>query len=721
MGKIFRILGLAVAALVVLVVVAAVVLPLLIDPNDFKGQIVEQVRDKTGRSLEIEGDIALSVFPWLGLAIGPTRLSNAPGFGAQPFVEVQAVQVRLQLLPLLRKDVVMDTVVLDGLHLHLAKDEQGVSNWADLGGAPADAAETADQAVAPEDSAKLALAGLAIGGVRMNDARVIWEDRHSGVRFAIEDLALNSGAIVPGQPVDLALSLRLTASQPAMAGEVAFDGAVWVSDSLQQIKLSGADLRADLKGAGLPGGAVDARLQTDLELDLEQQTLALPQLVLKALGVQLSGPVQGRNLLGEQPRFSAQLSVREFVPRELAQRLGVALPPSADATVLGKADAKFRLAATPEDLKVDQLALRLDASKLSGSLQVANFAKPALRFDLTLDQIDVDRYLPAPTPAPPATPAAAAATGAGAPGVAGTPGAAAAAGAAQLPLETLRALDIAGTLKIGALKAYQLRSSDVLVTLKAKDGVLRAHPAQAKLYQGQYAGDLRFDVRQDTPRIAMNEKLSGVQAGPLLKDLMGDDRLEGEANVQAKLTGKGVTPELIRKTLNGNASFAFTNGRVKGVDLTALIAQAEAALKGKPAATDTGPKETRFSELRGSATIRNGLVQNNDLSAQSPYLRVDGKGNTHLARETIDYLLTAKIVASPEGQGGKVFQELKGLAIPVKIGGSYSAPTYKVQLDKVLADKVKAEAKEKIEDKQQEVEQKLKKKLEDKLFKGLFR
>ncbi len=724
MAKVMRILGLLVAALIVLVVLAVVVLPLLIDPNDFKDDIAAQVQDKTGRSLEMEGDIELSVFPWLGLAIGPTRLSNAPGFGDQPFAEVQEVQVRLELLPLLRKEVVMDTVVLDGLRLNLAKNAQGRSNWADLGAAPDAPAVEPETAETP---AKVALAGLAIGGVRMSDARVVWDDQQSGARFAVEDLALTSGAIVPGQAVDLDLSLKLTASQPAMTGPLSFTGAVWVSESLQQVKLSGADLRVDLKGEGLPGKAVDARLQTDLELDLEQQTLKLPELVLKAMGVQLSGTVEGRDLQAELPRFSAKLAVREFVPRELLQRLAVELPPTADATVLGKADAKFGLEATPKDMKVNQLVMRLDDSTLSGQLQVSDFAKPAIRFDLILDEIDADRYLPPPAQEPASTPASKPAATAAKPGAksgakaAGTPGAAAAAGAAQLPLEALRALDINGTLKIGALKAYQLRSTDVLIGFKAKDGILRAHPAQAKLYQGQYAGDLRFDVRQDTPRIAMNEKLSGVQAGPLLKDLMGDDRLQGEANVQAKLTGEGLTPELIRKTLNGNASFAFTDGRVKGFDLAALIDQADALLKGRPQATDTGPKGTDFSELKGSATVRNGLVQNNDLTAKSPYFRVDGKGKTHLARETIDYLITAKIVGSREGQGGKTLQELKGLAIPVKIGGSYSAPTYKVQLDKVLAEKVKTEAKQKIEEKKQEVEQDLKKKLEDKLFKGLFR
>ena len=115
MGKLLRIVAWIAGLLVVLVVVASIVLPMIVDPNDYKDDIADLVKSKTGRTLAIEGDIGLSVFPWLAVEIGPTSLSNADGFSAQPFASVNDVQVRIKLLPLLRKQVEMDTVVLDGL------------------------------------------------------------------------------------------------------------------------------------------------------------------------------------------------------------------------------------------------------------------------------------------------------------------------------------------------------------------------------------------------------------------------------------------------------------------------------------------------------------------------------------------------------------------------------------------------------------------------------
>ena len=148
MGKLLRVVAWIAGLLVVLVVVASIVLPMIVDPNDYKDDIADLVKSKTGRTLTIDGDIGLSVFPWLAVEIGPTALSNAEGFSADPFASVREVQVRLKLLPLLRKQVEMDTVVLDGLSLSMETLADGRNNWADL------AAPAGDEAAAEKPEAK---------------------------------------------------------------------------------------------------------------------------------------------------------------------------------------------------------------------------------------------------------------------------------------------------------------------------------------------------------------------------------------------------------------------------------------------------------------------------------------------------------------------------------------------------------------------------------------
>ena len=92
-----------IAVVVILAISGLIALPFIVDPNDYKQQISEQVEKATGRTLILEGDIGLSVFPWIALELGPLSLSNAKGFDAKHFAKIDAAKVRIKLMPLLQK------------------------------------------------------------------------------------------------------------------------------------------------------------------------------------------------------------------------------------------------------------------------------------------------------------------------------------------------------------------------------------------------------------------------------------------------------------------------------------------------------------------------------------------------------------------------------------------------------------------------------------------
>ena len=220
-----------------------------------------------------------------------------------------------------------------------------------------------------------------------------------------------------------------------------------------------------------------------------------------------------------------------------------------------------------------------------------SFAAPAITFALTLDQIDLDRYLP-----PPDSKQDAAGNGSGK-SRAGSgcqryrettcTGRETAAG-------TLRRLNLNGDVRIARLKAFNLRSRDVQVQIRAKDGLLEISPLAAQLYDGAIKLDMKLDARKDTPRFSVKESLSGVQAGPLLKDLTGDDKLLGTADVKASLDGAGNNADEIINTLNGTAEFSFTDGAVKGVNIAALIRKAQSTLKGESGTKAGSAKSNRL-------------------------------------------------------------------------------------------------------------------------------
>jgi AsmA protein len=715
MGKLLKILFGLIAFLVLLVVIAVVVLPMVIDPNDYKDEIAATVEKQTGRTLKIEGDLALSVFPWLGLDIGPTQLSNAEGFDAPYMARMEAVEVRVKLLPLLHKQLEVNTIKLDGLRLNLGKNKQGETNWADIT-ARLDSADTqVEKSARGGDKTGAASGGnalerLEIGGIEVSDAQLRWDDRSTDAVYEVNELSITTGSIGPGEAFGLELRFQMAATQPVVRGQFELSGDIMLAEAMDAITVTAVTLGMNLEGDGVPGGHLEAAMTTDLKLDLAAQTLALSGLAVEVLGLNVTGQLQGTAISGADPRFKGTLDIAEFSPRELLQALGQEDPQTADPAVLGKAAASLTWDASLQHFAATVLTVQLDDSQLAGDARVEQFDAPAIKLTATLDQFNLDRYMPPPAPAKEA------------PVKAGNKAAAASAsGEPELPLDTLRALNLDVRLGVGELQASNLRSSDIEIQLKAKGGVLNVKPFNAKLYGGAVQADASLDVRKETPRFSVNESLTGVQAGPLLKDLTGKDQLLGTANVKAKLTGSGLSSANIKQTLTGTAGFEFTDGAVKGVNIAVLIRSAQAKIKGESAPVETGPNQTDFALMKGSATITNGKVVNDDLLVKSPLLRITGAGKVSLPKETIDYTLTTKFVDSLKGQGGEDLEELKGLSVPVHVGGTFSKPTYAPDLAAVLSDAAKAEVEKKVEKERKKLQKKLGDDLTDKLLKDIFK
>ncbi len=708
MAKILKIVGIVLGGAVVLVIVAAVLAALLIDPNDYRDDIEALVERRTGRSLAIEGELDVSVFPWLGLEIGEVSLGNAAGFEG-PFVRVAAAQARVRLLPLIGGEVRMGTLVLEGLRLDLAVDAKGRANWADLG-ARGEAAPAEEKEPAPAGRGAAGLAAL--GGVRVSDAAIRYTDRQAGRAYRVEELDLRTGRLRPGEPFDLRLATGYAVEQPSLDGRLEVEAEVEVDRALRRVKVRDLQLEARAQGEALPE-ALTARLETPaLDVDLEAQTAQLRQAVLEAEGVSVRTSLEGKGLL-ERPTLTGPVTVERFSPRALLERLGQPLPQTSDPDVLDRASARFDLTASPAAARLEDLELTLDQTTVKGSFAVPDIAGPSLAFDLHADRLDLDAYLPPQAEG-----------GAGG----GSPGAAAGAGATQLPVEMLRGLDVDGRLRIDWLRAYQIRSEDVEVEISGKDGALRVHPARARLYEGRYQGDIRIDARGERPQVSMDERLTGVQVGGLVHDLTGQDRLSGTAQGRATLSASGRTVEALRRSLDGELAFELTDGAVKGINMAHLIRAAQARLEGR-APPPAAAEQTDFTELRASARVREGVVHD-ALEGKSPLLRVDGEGRVDLVRQRVDYRLKAVVVGTLEGQGGRALAELKGVPIPVRVSGPFADPKIELDLAAAITEAQKQKLEKKLEQKLQEElggdtakerepEEQIKRRLEDEVQKGL--
>jgi len=755
-----RILFKFIFAIVILVVMGLIALPFVVDPNDYKQEISDQVEKATGRQLTLQGDIGLSVFPWIALELGPLSISNAKGFKADTFAKVNAVEVRIKLIPLLNKQLEMDTVILDGLVLNLEKNKAGNTNWDDLTSNEATAKASDKKETTSSESGAPTLAAISIAGVQLSNANIMWNDASTGDNYQLKNLNLTTDPLVPGKAtalnmdfnissvkqqakahvslttnimldlekqqytltglnfttqaegsdlpfskaeIDLTadinadmlkqlvsideLSLTLKANKDKQEIDATLSTSISANLANQQTSLKAVDLSVTITDPALPGDKADITLETNIVSDQAKQTLLLSDLVLSVQDLLINGQINVSKLYSNNPNVAGTLNVSPFNLRQLANNLAIELPIMADDSTLTLIQLDTKFTASSKHFNAKKLNFVLDQSNLKGQFSISDFSNPAIKFKLALDEIDADRYLPPVSKeeqviTPPASTAVA--------------------GASQLPLETLRAINAKGTLDIGKLKVSGTHSEKIHLEINAAKGLIKLAPLSANLYQGQYKGDVRLDARGKILKLSLNENLKGVQAGPLLKDLTGDDKLYGTANAQAKLTGNGATVEQIKQTLTGSGQFSFTDGAIKGINIAESIRKAKAAMSGKTLPDSDAPLQTDFASLTGSFAAKNGVINNQDFLVMSPLLRINGAGKINLPKEAINYGLKVSIVGTSKGQEGLDLAELKGLTIPVKITGTFDKPKPTVDLASLFKEQATAEVKAKLADKLKE-------------------
>ncbi|PCH60484.1 MAG: hypothetical protein COC05_04390 [Gammaproteobacteria bacterium] len=696
MSKLVKRLFLALLVIVGLIVIALIAAYFLIDANSFKQKIVAEVSKATGRELSIDGDLDISLFPWIGLSANNISLSNAKGFGDKPFASLDRAEFGIKLLPVFRKEIEADAITLHGLKLYLGVNKQGVSNWADLAG------DTTKEETPPaiDGEALSGLAAFSIGGIDIRDAEVIWDDQQTPQRFSVSNFDLNSGAILPGKPVSLKIDFDIDSQPKVVDGHINIKGITRIDLANKLVAINDFNFASTLNGPALPAQNMELKLGSDISLDIAKDILSLQNLTFSTLGVNASGQLTA-NQLSSAPEFKGQLSISEFSLRKLLAKLDIQVE-TADPGVLAKTSLNVDFSGNTNKLSLTSLGAKLDDTQLSGNFSISEFNKPSIKATLKLDKIDLDRYLP-PTVENDST--------ASKPNAAGTGSTTAPEVTDNSWMHPLRTLAADAQFDVGSLKINKLTLTQLATTITAKGGLITLHPLTASLYDGSYQGNIQLNSNLDTPIITVNETLKDVAAGPLLKDLTGDDKILGTANARAKLTMRGSTPDQIKKTANGDIRFSFINGAVKGINVSQIIRDAKAKLAGKKPGDSKEPQQTDFAELSGTANIKSGLLQNQDLLMKSPFFRITGRGKANLIDESIDYVTEVAIVETSKGQGGKELEDLKGLKIPVKISGTFTEPKFAPDLKAMISDETKAKAKEKI-DKEKD---KLKGKLLDKL------
>ena len=671
--KAIKILGIAIGIVVVLVAAGIAVASMRFDGNRIKAELAKAVQETKQRTLKIDGELGLSFWPNVGVTLGKLSLSERGS--AQEFASVDSARVSVAVMPLLSGNIVANTVEVSGAKAVLVKHKDGGLNVDDL-------LAKGDKEIKAESRP----VHIDIAGVRIANTQLTWHDEKAGSTVTVSGLDLSTGRVqadsgtkvflvdalslaVKGKLDADSFDIKLQAPRISIAPDKSGSDTVTLS-----AVLSGAQRNVTIKLllSGIEGGAQALRIgKLALDLDAKTGEASLKGTLNSALSADLEQQTAAlQKLSGEVTVAHPQMPMKQLK-----------LPLNGNVRAdLGKQSAS------------GNVSTQFDESRIAFKFDIAKFAPLALGFDLDIDKLNVDKYLPPKKDSGEKT-----------------------AGESKIDLSALKGLNVNGSVKIGSLQVSNIKASNVKLQMKAANDRLDVAPHSANLYGGTLAGSVALDANGNA--LTLRENLAGIDINPLMKDAVNKDLIEGRGNIVLDLTTRGATPSAMKKALGGSASMSLKDGAVKGINLAQTLREAKAKFSSRQETVQQAKQadKTDFAELAASFKIANGVAHNDDLSAKSPFFRLAGNGDIDIGNDSINYLAKASIVATAGGQGAKDLEYLKGVTVPVRLAGPFDKLSYKIEFAGLATEAVKA----KVEEQKEAVKQKAKDKLQDSL-KGLF-
>lgn len=492
------------------------------------------------------------------------------------------------------------------------------------------------------------------------------------------------GRVASGLAVPISLKLDLTTHSGAQPLALASRFDVVPDFTRQQYRLA----PFELSGTVTPGSGAAALpwkvSLPELSLDLATQTVRAPSFAAQVSDARLAGSALGEQIL-DAPRISGTFKLEPVGLRQLMRQLGVTPPETRDPKALSRFAASGEFAYGANAVRATKLVVQLDDSTLRGDAAVTDLDTKAMSADLALDRIALDRYM---SPSKP--------------GAAARPG--------DLPTTGLKALRMKGQFAIGSATILGLDVAQIRLTVVAKDGIVHISPAVARLYGGNYSGDITLDARGALPVIKVDQSMTGIDVAPLLTDLAKIERISGHGTVTSNLTARGSTSEQVLKSLDGHVAAELADGAVDGMDLWFEIRRALALVQQQTLPAGTSSGRTKFDMFKATADLKDGVASSRDLTITSQNLRVTGQGTVNLVTNAISYQAKATILKeapAAHAAPGAILAD-----IPLTITGTLTSP----QVRPDVAGIAKARVQQELDKNKEQLQQKLEEQL-----KGLFK
>lgn len=645
--------------LVVALLIALVVFVFTLDPNRLK-PLLEKKATEQGIDLQMPGDISWKLFPNLSLSLGALNIHSLQE--KTLLAAVNQAEVSVQLIPIFRRQILVDGVRLDGLDVRYEVDAQGKSAWENIGG------KQSDSNTPPAQEETGAPPELAVERIDITNLKLLYTNAQSGDRAEVSNLNL--------QAKDVALEGRAFPLQVDMAAkyndlppvQIAWKGPVLVDLDTQILKVADADL--------------------DLQVGTAKLVMAL------ATETHWGEPLTSRGKLTLEP---AALPA-------LLQALNIEPPITANPQALSQLGGTFTYDFSADQLKLDPVVLTLDNTRLDGQVQVKNFAKPQIVTGWQGTSLVLDDYLPpassetetaAPQPEAPPQP---------------------------LPFEALRALNLNAKVAFEKLTYKNLPINKPQLQISAQNGLLKLETLNLQAADGTISGQGQLDARGSEAQLQMALQSQSVDVGTLLKTFAELDKIMGKASATATINSRGDTDKALEDNLIVEATAQSEELRVVPINIEEQFCRALSVLQQQALPENLEwPDMTRLEPVKMQLRYAEKVLTLQQLNATIANLvgTANGTFDIENGKFNVPFSLSIGEFAGKMQGCLPIDEKWRKRALPIRckgniddIGPTTCLPDTKL-LSELVKDRVKGEVKEKLDAEKDRLEEKLGDKAKD--------
>lgn len=665
MGKTFARITKIVVALIILLIVAAIIASKVIDPNKYKSEITKIVSENTNRDFVISGDISWSVFPSIAINVQDTSLGNIKGFKGK-LVTIENLSVKLKILPLLKKQVSIKGLRIDGLNLAIIRNKDGSTNIDDfinddampnqskledinkayISNAKFDAnKEIFQQVKLNSETEKFRLPKLNLGDIDISNSNVSWNDNLKKDSYTLSNIKIKTKGL------DLAKNSKLP---PIRLGTKLLS-----SKSEYPVNFSVKAILNPVK----------------MHLKLDPLEIKISDMTTKISG-EIKDPLGDLSLIGklEIPKFSP---VTAFNDKNLPEKFSL----------------QSKLKYTNDKASLSSLKAIVDNGNCTGNVDADLGKINKVKFDLKAEDFNFDKLVQL---------IGAISTAGLDPDTLKKQNNRKSKSVEIIPIKIVQTLSLDGSLKAtNTTLPNGIKVDSVDMMVRGDKGLINANPISIKLGDTVHNYEIKLDATTNTPIYEATGEAKHFEISKLVQAFGQDKVISGTAEYSIALIFRGNNINAIKRSLSGATKFKVTDGNIYGINVKETIDKTVNAAKdlyeiakgsnkfniAKVLASNTkkynvAPKKddiTPFKQVSATSKIKAGVIYNNDLLVLSPDFKGTGSGAVSIPRNNIDYIAKVHL---PQQEGAKDIEKLlREKPLEINITGPIEDPKIKPNLE----------------------------------------